>query len=126
MSDMRLLVKPSGLYTYPDLMVVCGKPEFAPGRVDTLTNPVLIAEVLSESTRDYDRTRKFALYRPLPTLRDYLLIDQSRLYLECLHRDERGQWVFDAYDQPEDTLVIPSLEVEIALAEVYDKVEWPE
>ncbi len=74
-TDMRLYVKKNGLYTYPDVMVVCGKLEFVKGRTDTLTNPVVIVEVLSESTEGYDRGTKFELYRAVDTLQDYVLID---------------------------------------------------
>jgi Uma2 family endonuclease len=74
-NDMRLLVKRNGLYTYPDVMVVCGKVEFVRGRNDTLTNPIVI-EVLSPATHSYDRVKKFALYKQLDSLREYVMYDQ--------------------------------------------------
>ena len=77
-SNMKILVKQNGLYTYPDAMLVCGKPEFAADRRDIITNPVLIVEVLSDSTQSYDRGDKFALYRAIPSFAHYLLIHQDR------------------------------------------------
>ncbi len=124
-NDLRLLVKKSGLYTYPDVMVICGKTEFMPGRTDTVANPILIVEVLSESTREYDRTTKFRFYRQIPTLQEYVMIDQARVYVECFRRTEGGLWVFEAYDQLEDTLQLQSVGLEIPLARIYNKVEWP-
>ena len=91
MTDMRLLVKKNGLYTYPDIMAVCGQLEFAEGRDDTLTNPVVIVEVLSKSTQDYDRGGKFALYRAIETFQDYVLIDQHTIQVEHFHRLDDGR-----------------------------------
>ena len=123
-SDMRLLVEKKGLYTYPDVMVVCGKLEFVAGRNDTLTNPILIVEVLSESTREYDRTTKFRFYRRIPTLLEYVMIDQARVYIECFRRTESDLWIFESYDQLEDQLKLRSLELEIPLTLIYNQVEW--
>jgi Uma2 family endonuclease len=123
-TDMRLLVTKSGLYTYPDVMVVCGKLEFVPGRNDTVTNPILIVEVLSESTQGYDRTTKFRFYRQIPSLQEYVLIDQARAYVECFRKMEGGRWVFEAYDQLEDSVALQSLDLKIPLARIYNKVEW--
>ncbi len=85
-SDVRLKT-PAGLYTYPDVMVICGKAELTGDRLETVTNPVVLAEVLSNATRDYDRGQKFDLYRSIPTLRDYLLTDQYSVFIE--HRAAR-------------------------------------
>src|SRR5205809_2192753 len=81
-NDLRLRVLPSGLYTYPDVMVVCGKPQYADYRKDTLLNPIVIIEVLSDSTRDYDRGRKFQHYRALPSLQEYLTVAQDTPHIE--------------------------------------------
>ncbi len=124
MSDMRLLVKQSGLYTYPDVMVVCGQPEFVAGRADTLRNPVLIVEVLSKSTENYDRGKKFEFYRAIPTLQHYLLIDQNRVYLEYFQKLEDGRWVLAEFHDPEETLIIEALDFEIAISRIYHKVDW--
>lgn len=87
-TDLRLFVKREQLYTYPDLMVICGRLIFAPGRMDTVTNPVIIGEVLSPSTESYDRGKKFEFYRTLETMQEYLLIDQERFYVEHYQRSQ--------------------------------------
>ena len=122
-NDMRLNVKQSGLYTYPDVMVVCGKIEFLPGRDDTVTNPIAIVEVWSDSTKAYDRGDKFAMYRQIPTLQEYVMIDQSRFYVEHFRRDEK-LWVLETLDEMDAILVLPSLQCEMPLATIYEKVEW--
>jgi Uma2 family endonuclease len=123
-TDMCLLVKKNGLYTYPDVMVVCGKLEFVKGHTDTLTNPVVIVEVLSESTQGYDRGAKFELYRALETLQDYVLIDQSRVHAEYFRRLDDGRWLLTEFNELEAILKIEAVGVEIPLSRVYQRVEW--
>lgn len=134
-SDLRLLVSPSGLYTYPDIAVVCGKPLYDDRREDTLLNPSLIVEVLSPSTEAYDRGAKFSQYRKLESLTDYLLISQDRALVEHYVRqpDEdspAGQpgsrWLLTAYQGLDNIVVITSLDLRLPASEIYDKVEWPE
>lgn len=122
--DTRVHVKPNDLFAYPDILVVCGKIELLPRRKDTVTNPTLIIEILSESTEHYDRVTKFALYRALPSLRDYVLIDQSRLYVEYFHRIENGEWVWQAFDQPGQMIYLRALDVSVSVATLYEKVDW--
>lgn len=124
MGDVRLLVKKNGLYTYPDVMVVCGQLEFAEGRTDTLTNPIVIVEVLSKSTQDYDRGAKFELYRAIETLQDYVLIDQARIHVEYFRKLEDGRWLLQEFNQLEAILRIEAVGVEIPLSRVYQRVEW--
>ena len=123
-TDMRLLVKKNGLYTYPDVMVICGQLEFAEGRTDTLTNPIVIVEVLSKSTQDYDRGAKFELYRAIETLQDYVLIDQARVHMEYFRKLEDGRWLLQEFNQLEAILRIEAVGVEIPLSRVYQRVEW--
>lgn len=123
-TDMRLLVKKNGLYTYPDVMVICGQLKYVKGRTDTVTNPVLIVEVLSESTQAYDRGAKFELYRALETLQDYVLIDQARVYVEYFHKLADGRWVLTELSQIEAVLALESVGVELPLSQVYRRVEW--
>ena len=110
------------VYTYPDVSVVCGQPEFDQGRTDTITNPVLIVEVLSEATQAYDRAGKFELYRALETLQDYLLVDQVRVYLEYFWKLADGTWQLKTYNLMEETVKLHTLEVEISIREIYNKV----
>lgn len=122
-TDLRLYVKREQLYTYPDVMVICGPLLFAPGRMDTVTNPVVLIEVLSPTTEAYDRGKKFEFYRTLDTLQDYVLVDQERMHIEHFHR--QGQvWQLASYDLAESVLSLPSIAVEIPLAAVYERVEW--
>ena len=123
MSDLRLWMQEANLYTYPDLLVVCGTLAFAPGRNDTITNPMLIIEVLSESTQAYDRGRKFEFYRTLPTLKEYLLIDQYRFYVEQFSKNSENKWVFSEYTPSQKKLILSSLDFQLSFQDLYDKVE---
>lgn len=122
-SDVRVLVQRNGLYTYPDAMLVCGKLEFAEGRDDTITNPKLIVEVLSKSTKNYDRGSKFTLYRGLPSLEHYILIDQDEVRVEYYHKQATGQWVLTELDNLEATLTLESLDLTISVRDIYDNVD---
>ena len=123
-SDMRLFVEQVDLYTYPDVMVVCGQPQFIKGRTDTVTNPLVIVEVLSNSTQDYDRGLKFEFYRTLDSLRNFLLIDQHRVHVEYFHKLEDGRWVLVEFKNAEKTITIESIGIEIPIARIYHKVDW--
>jgi Uma2 family endonuclease len=123
-SDVRLLVQANGLYTYPDAMVVCGPVEYVAGRSDTVTNPVAIIEVLSKSTRDYDRGKKFELYRDLTSLQDYVLIDQERVYIEYYHKLEDGRWVLTLFNNLDTILTLTAIGVSLAVSRIYHKVDW--
>jgi Uma2 family endonuclease len=124
-SDVRLLVQANGLYTYPDAMVVCGPIEYAEGRNDTVTNPIVIVEVLSKSTREYDRGKKFELYRDLPSFQDYLLIDQDRVYIEHYHKLKDGRWVLTLFNNLETNLTLTAIDVSLSVRRIYHKVDWP-
>ncbi len=123
-SDMRVKVGPSGLYTYPDVTVVCGEPEFEDAELDTLLNPNVLFEVLSPSTADYDRGGKFTQYRHLPSLQEYVLISQDRPWVEHFVRQPQNQWVLTETESLDDTLVLPSIDCELPLAEIYLKVHF--
>ena len=124
-TDLRVRVSPTGLYTYPDVVVVCGQPQFADDQKDTLLNPTLIVEVLSESTKDYDRGGKFEHYRTLTSLREYVLIDQDKYHVEHFVRQPENRWLLSETNRLGDTIRLPSIDCDLALAEVYDKVELP-
>lgn len=123
-SDVRLLVEKSQLYTYPDLMVVCGKLQFAPKSKTTLTNPIVIVEVLSESTQAYDRGEKFAFYKKVATLREYVMIDSERAHVEVLRRAEGDAWTIEMSDGMDASAHFESVNCEIPLRQIYDKVSW--
>ena len=125
-NDMRVKAGPDGLYTYPDVVVVCGKAEFEDEHQDTLLNPTVIIEVLSSSTEAYDRGQKFAYYRTLDSLTDYLLVSQHEPLIEHYVRQPGGDWLLSDYRGLDAVVSILSIGCQLLLAEVYDKVEWSE
>ena len=121
-ADLRVRAGDSGLYTYPDVVVVCGPPKLEqPG--DTLTNPVVIIEVLSEATEAYDRGRKFELYQSIDSLTDYLLVAQDTPRIEHFQRQSGGQWIYTLANRLDASVAIASIGCELKLAEVYEKVD---
>lgn len=124
-NDMRVKVSPTGLFTYPDVIVVCGQAQFDDSQRDTLLNPTLIVEVLSDSTEAYDRGRKFEHYRKLESLMEYVLIAQHRPHVESYRRQPDQRWVLTESDGLESSLRLDAIDCELARAELYDKVEWP-
>ena len=124
-TDMRVWIGPARQYRYPDITAVCGDPEFQDGEFDTLLNPTLIVEVLSPSTESKDRNRKFAAYRRLKSLREYVLISQSEVLVERYTRSGEN-WLYTALDNLEDTLQLTSIDCQVPLKEIYAKVEFPE
>lgn len=123
-NDMKVRIRAAGAGTYPDLVALCGEREFQDGRRDLLLNPSLICEVLSDSTEAYDRGDKFALYRQIPSLREYLLVSQYRVQVELYSRGEDGRWTLTDYSTLTDSVPLASVDCTLALAEVYDKVEF--
>lgn len=123
-NDMRVKVSPMGLFTYPDVIVVCGQAQFDDSQRDTLLNPTLIVEVLSGSTEAYDRGRKFEHYRKLESLMEYVLIAQHRPHVESYRRQPDQRWVLTESDGLESSLRLDAIDCELALAEIYDKVEF--
>lgn len=124
--DMRLRIPATNFYTYPDVIVVCGRPEFEDAETDTLLNPTLIVEVLSKSTEDYDRGRKSAYYRSLESLSEYLLVPQDRRPVEQYQRQASDRWMLTQFVDRGSALHLPSIDCELSLQEVYDKVVAPE
>lgn len=124
-TDLRLRVNATGLYTYPDIVVTCGQEIFADDQKDTLLNPKVIIEVLSDSTKDYDRGGKFAHYRKLDSLQEYILVAQDEPHIEQLVRQSDGSWIFSEINGLDATLRLNSIECEIATAEIFDKVDFP-
>jgi Uma2 family endonuclease len=123
--DMRVQVSATGLYTYPDLVVGCGERQFLDERRDTLLNPTLIVEVLSESTEAYDRGKKFSHYRTLESLQEYVLVSQDRVQVECYKRQTGGQWLLTAANRPEEPIALESVACTLRMADIYEDVELP-
>ena len=123
-SDMRVQIKATGLYTYPDVVVVCGKPQFEDEEIDTLLNPTVIVEVLSKSTETYDRGKKFENYRMLDSLTEYVMIAQDRVHVEHYVRQQDNQWLLSEAKELQDAIELPTIQCTLALADVYDKVDF--
>lgn len=124
-SDMRVFILATGLYTYPDALIVCGKPKFLDSEQDTLLNPVMIVEVLSKSTESYDPGDKFRNYRSIPTLQEYILIAQTGVHVEHYLRHADGQWLLTEYTEAGDTVNLPTIEGQLTVGELNDKVDFP-
>lgn len=122
-TDQRLWIPRKRTYTYPDIMIVTGELQFQEGRKDTITNPSVIIEVLSKSTRNYDKGDKFTAYRSIPTFQEYILIDQYTQHIEYYVKTEQHKWIFQEYDETYETLVFESLPFDILLIDLYDQVE---
>lgn len=122
-SDLRLYVPETTLFTYPDVMVICGKIEFLPDRTDTALNPTVLIEVSSPATRKYDRTEKFKLYKHIPTLREYILVESSRPHIERFWLEGR-RWSGEMFNDLEGSLGSNELKCEIDFSEIYAKVSW--
>lgn len=122
-SDQRVHVETTGLFTYPDVTVVCGRPRFHPNGRDTLVNPRLVVEVLSSSTEAYDRGAKFAHYQSIAALEEYVLVTQTTKRVEHYRRLETGQWLLSVSEGDDALLVLPGLGCEIPLVEIYAGTE---
>jgi Uma2 family endonuclease len=123
-SDLRVHVPATGLYTYPDVVVVCGDPQFRDEHLDTLLNPTLLVEVLSPTTEAYDRGKKFEHYRSLESLSEYLLVSQEAPRVEHYLRQDGNRWLLTAVTGLDAVLALPTIQCELALSEIYDKVAF--
>ena len=123
-SDLRVLVSPQGLYTYPDVLVVCGEPRTADRYEDTLLNPVLLMEVLSPATEAYDRGFKFTQYRKLDSLQEYALVSQDEPRVAVFRRQASGDWLLSEYEGLDASCRLDSVGCAVALAEVYHRVTF--
>jgi Uma2 family endonuclease len=123
-ADLRIKVQATGLFTYPDLSIVCGLLEFAEGTHDTAINPTVLVEVLSDSTEAYNRGKKFEHYRHIPALREYLLVSQREPRIDCFLRQSPGQWLLTEAAGQKATLQLYSLGISLRLAEIFDNVDF--
>lgn len=124
-TDLRVKVHASELYTYPDVVVVCGDLQFDDDQQDTLLNPLLIIEVLSESTKDYDRGGKFTQYRKIPSFAEYVLVAQDECHVEHFVKQAQGGWLLSETNRLEDTFILSSIECRLPLSDVYEKIRFP-
>ena len=122
-TEMRTKVSQTGLYTYPDIAVVCVEPQFEDAHFDTLLNPQLIIEVLSDSTESYDRGRKFAHYRNIDSLREYVLVSQTECRIERFSRQDDSTWLYSETTDPEGSIELTSVTCRLSLSRVYHKID---
>lgn len=123
--QMRVRVSDANLYTYPDVVVVCGEPQFEDREFDTLLNPAVLVEVLSDLTESYDRGKKFGFYRTLPSFTDYLLVAQDECHIEHYARQSDGRWLLTVLETLDAEVTLPSIACRLPLAEIYDRVFPP-
>ena len=124
--NMKLRTSTASLFSYPDLTVVCGEPQFHDSKKDVLVNPRVIVEVLSPSTEAYDRTTKFSRYRMgNETLTDYILVSQDKPFVEHFAKQPDGNWHYRSFNDMADTFNIESVDCLLSLIEIYDRVEFP-
>ena len=123
--DLRVRAGVSGSYLYPDVVIVRGKPRFEDDVFDTLLNPAVVVEVLSPSTEARDRGEKFAQYRQLESLQEYILISQESVHVEHYLR-QGSQWLLTEFRNSEDALPIVSADCELPLQHIYRLVEFPD
>ena len=122
-NDMRVWVPATGLYTYPDVVAVCGDPRLTDDHADTLVNPTFLAEVLSPTTEAYDRGRKFEHYRNIETLAAYLLVSSDRGHAELFLRQPDGHWLLTEATGLEAVLELPPIGCRLALRDLYEKLD---
>jgi Uma2 family endonuclease len=123
-SDLRVRVSPGGLYTYPDVIVICGEPRFADDQKDTLLNPSFVVEILSPSTEAYDRGFKSSQYRTIPSLQEYALVSQVEPRVEVYRRGAPGEWLLSEFVGLDAVCHLASLGCQVPLTDIYEKVTF--
>ncbi|MDP4262052.1 MAG: Uma2 family endonuclease [Bacteroidota bacterium] len=122
-SDQRIYIPQNSLFTYPDISVVCGDILTKNNDEWNILNPSIIIEVLSPSTRNYDRGEKFKLYRDIPTLREYILVDSESIRIEAFHVNDNGHWELEEYKNTNETLLIKTVQLSVPLTEIYEGIK---
>jgi Uma2 family endonuclease len=125
LNEMRVKIPSTNNYTYPDVTIVCGEDaELEDDEFDTLLNPILIVEVLSPSTENYDRGKKFQSYRTLASLREYVLVSQDKQQIEHYIRQDDGQWLLSDTTDIDAIVTLPSINCTLKLADVYENINF--
>ena len=123
-SDLRIHIPENTLYTYPDISIFCAPPDLADAHFDTATNPTVIIEILSKSTRNYDRIGKFNLYRDIKSLNTYILIDSLSYSIELHTRNNDNTWQLQDLRSLDDAMVLKTLQIEILLKDIYEGISF--
>ncbi|BAZ87347.1 Uma2 family endonuclease [Dolichospermum compactum] len=124
MGDVKLWIPRYQIYTYPDIMVIQGEPIYQGTGTTQVTNPLMIVEVLSKSTINYDKTDKFRFYRSLPELKEYIMINQYECFIEQFAKNAEGQWVLTEYESVNDILSLKSIDFQIPFSDIYEGVNF--
>ncbi len=122
MSDVKLWLSHYRIYTYPDVMVISGTPVYEGSGTTIVTNPSMILEVLSDSTKKHDRTNKFRMYRTIPELSEYIMVDQYEYHIEQFAKNADGQWVLSEYESESAVLSLKSINFQIPFSDIYEGV----
>ena len=123
-SDLRIHIPNNSLYTYPDISIICGKPEMTDTVKDTIVNPSVIIEILSKSTYDYDKGQKFTLYRDIISLKEYILIDSMSVRVEHYYKNDDASWTLKDFRTLDDKINIETITADLFLTDVYADVIW--
>ncbi len=123
-NDLKVWIPQANAYTYPDVLLLAEPPQFVEKRNDTVTNPLIIIEVLSDATKDFDRSGKFEFYRTLPSLQEYILVHQDKIQLEQFIKQSEKQWLMREYTAEEISLEFANVPVQVSLADIYAKVSF--
>jgi Uma2 family endonuclease len=118
-SDQRIHIPENTLFTYPDISIICGSIIASDKDEDTATRPIVIIEILSKATRNYDRGEKFRLYRAIPTLREYMLVDSDNVWVEIFRINDHGHWELEEYKTLQETVLLPAINVSLKMEEIY-------
>ena len=121
-SDMRVHLPETGLFAYPDIVIVCGEPQLMSDEFDNLLNPTVLIEVLSDGTEDYDRGRKFQRYRKIPAFQEYILVNSQVVDVEVWRKNDLGMWTLaEQASTPADSFIINTIKLSISIQKVYDR-----
>lgn len=123
--DMRINIPENTLYTYPDISIFCGEPQVSPEDEDTVVRPTVLIEILSPSTKNYDQGEKFRLYRDIPSLREYVLVDTDIIHIGAFRLNNNRHWELDEYKSLDDHLSLTSVQVIIPIADIYERTKIP-
>ena len=123
-SDLRIHIPKNSLYTYPDISIICGDAALTDKEFDTAINPSVIIELLSKSTRNYDKGEKFTLYRDIDSLKEYVLVDTEKIYVEKHIRNEDGSWQLTDYRSLENSFTIETIQLNILLKDIYEGISF--
>ncbi len=123
-SDLRIHIPKNTLFTYPDISIICGEPDLTDDKFDTATNPSVIIELLSKSTRNYDKGEKFTLYRDIDSLKEYILVDTEKIYVEKHIRNADNSWQLTEYKTLDSSFIITTFSLSFLLKDIYEDLSF--